>query len=256
MARGKDPRVFPDRPAGERAALSAFELSLRKGRTPDRSESRENLPTLAPRLQKVLTDLPAAPAPVPSAPLPKPVPLRRESFSFRPYALIGAFCFSFVTCSGVCASTYAAASKSVSFNLQGEPPPKPRVTIVEPRPLPQPIVAIEPAVEPKEELQELTDGNFDEFIENATLPVVVAFKVPGCNSCDETTYKLEAAARKYEGKVHVVSVNVSRSSGIVTKYEINSQHMVVGFKNGKEKYGTRKDLSDRSIQFVIDDLLE
>lgn len=228
MARDKHPRIFPDRSAGEGAALSAFERSLRK--------TRKALPTLAPRLQRVLRDLPVDPTPIPPAPVPMPKPTpSRQSFSFKPYALIGALCFSFVTCSGVCASTYGAASRLGSVRLQGEP-----------RSLPQ----------PKEELQELTDGNFDEFIENATLPVVVAFKVPGCNSCDETTYELEAAARKYEGKIHVVSVNVSRSSGIVTKYQIDSEHMVVGFKNGKEKFGTRKSLSDRSIQFVIDDLLE
>lgn len=246
MVRDKHPRVFPDRSAGEGAALSAFERSLRKGKTPDRSEGREALPTVGPRLQRVLRDSPVVPAPIPPAPVPRPTP-SQQSFSFKPYALIGALCFSFVTCSGVCASTYGAASRLSSFHLQGEPPP------VEPRPLPQPVVASTP---PREELQELTDGNFDEFIENATLPVVVAFKVPGCRSCDETTYELEAAARKYEGKVHVVSVNVNRSSGIVTKYQIDSEHMVVGFKNGKEKYGTRKELSDRSLRFVIDDLLE
>lgn len=246
MARDKHPRVFPDRSAGEGAALSAFERSLRKGQMPDRSEAREALPTLAPRLQRVLRNLPVDPTPIPPAPVPMPKPTpSRQSFSFKPYALIGALCFSFVTCSGVCASTYGAASRLGSFNPQGDHS-RPRVAGVEPRSLPQ----------PKEELQELTDGNFDEFIENATLPVVVAFKVPGCDSCDETTYELEAAARKYEGKIHVVSVNVSRSSGIVTKYQIDSEHMVVGFKNGKEKFGTRKSLSDRSIQFVIDDLLE
>jgi thioredoxin 1 len=72
-----------------------------------------------------------------------------------------------------------------------------------------------------------------ELKENEIL--VVDFWAPWCGPCRMITPLMENVAKKMEGKVKLVKLNIDESREIATKYNIMSIPTIILFKNGEPK---------------------
>ena len=92
--------------------------------------------------------------------------------------------------------------------------------------------------EPKEQPKEggvvtLTSSNFDEFIKNATMPILVDFWAEWCMPCLMMGPVLEELARDYAGKALFARLNVDKNPEIARRYGIMSIPLFTIFSGGR-----------------------
>ena len=81
---------------------------------------------------------------------------------------------------------------------------------------------------------ELSDLNFDAFVRQTTLPVLVDFWAPWCGPCRQMAPQFEAAARQLKGRALLVKVNSDDSPQASAKFEIRSIPTLVRLQAGAE----------------------
>ena len=81
---------------------------------------------------------------------------------------------------------------------------------------------------------ELSDLNFDAFVRQTTLPVLVDFWAPWCGPCRQMAPQFEAAARKLKGRALLVKVNSDDSPQASAKFAIRSIPTLVRLQAGAE----------------------
>jgi thioredoxin 1 len=92
--------------------------------------------------------------------------------------------------------------------------------------------------EPKEQPEArgvviLNSSNFDDFIRNATVPVLVDFWAEWCTPCLMMGPVLEELARDYAGKSLFARLNVDVNSKIARQYGIMSIPLFMIFNGGR-----------------------
>ena len=84
-----------------------------------------------------------------------------------------------------------------------------------------------------ENLKHFTDGNFDNDVLKANLPVLVDFWAPWCGPCKMIGPMIEELADEYAGRVIVGKVNVDDSPEVAARYGIRGIPTIMFFKNGE-----------------------
>jgi thioredoxin 1 len=84
-----------------------------------------------------------------------------------------------------------------------------------------------------ENLSTFTEANFQEEIQNATVPVIVDFWAEWCGPCRMLTPILEDIATERAGKVKIGKVNVDEQPNLAAQFSVRSIPMLVFFKDGK-----------------------
>ena len=79
---------------------------------------------------------------------------------------------------------------------------------------------------------EATDGNFEELVLNAKIPVIVDFWAEWCGPCRMVGPIVEEVGVDYEGKAIVAKVDVDSNPGITAKYGIRNIPTILFFKDG------------------------
>ena len=79
------------------------------------------------------------------------------------------------------------------------------------------------------------DSTFEEDVLKSDIPVIVDFWAEWCAPCHMVTPALESIARKYEGKLKVVKMNVDENMESPSKYGIRSIPTLLIFKSGEVK---------------------
>ena len=103
-----------------------------------------------------------------------------------------------------------------------------------------------------ENLQTLTDGNFDESVIKSDVPVLVDFWAEWCGPCRMLAPTVEALATDYDGKVTVGKLNVDDNPGTAEQFGIRSIPTLLLFKGGQVVESV-VGLADKSrLQAVID----
>ena len=82
---------------------------------------------------------------------------------------------------------------------------------------------------------ELDDRNFDAFVRQTTLPVLVDFWAPWCGPCRQMAPQFEAAARQLKGRALLVKVNSDDSPGASARFAIRSIPTLVRLQAGVEQ---------------------
>ena len=82
---------------------------------------------------------------------------------------------------------------------------------------------------------EFTDGNFEDDVLKADVPVLVDFWAAWCAPCRLLTPTVEAIAKDYSGKARVGKLNVDENNEVSAKFGIKGIPTLILFKNGTEQ---------------------
>ncbi len=100
-------------------------------------------------------------------------------------------------------------------------------------------------------VQEVTDGNFEEIVLQSQQPVLVDFWAAWCAPCRMLAPTVDAIAEKYVSNAVVVKLNVDDNPSISQRYGIKGIPTLILFKGGKEEErvvgATSKDAISRMI---------
>ena len=84
-----------------------------------------------------------------------------------------------------------------------------------------------------ENLHVVTDGDFDEKILKADVPVLVDFWAAWCGPCRTVGPVVEELADEYAGKVKVAKLDVDTNKQTPTKYGVRGIPTLMVFKDGQ-----------------------
>ena len=82
---------------------------------------------------------------------------------------------------------------------------------------------------------ELDDRNFDAFVRQTTLPVLVDFWAPWCGPCRQMAPQFQAAAQQLKGRAILAKVNSDDSPETSAKFAIRSIPTLVRLQGGVEQ---------------------
>ncbi|SFR03016.1 thioredoxin [Desulfoscipio geothermicus] len=103
-----------------------------------------------------------------------------------------------------------------------------------------------------ERIVALGGANFKEFIDNATMPVLVDFWAEWCGPCKMIAPVIEEVAAEYEGKVQVAKFNVDEDKTVPSNYSIVSIPTLIVFKDGNEVERIIGFKTKKELQAVLD----
>ena len=80
---------------------------------------------------------------------------------------------------------------------------------------------------------ELNDAEFQSFISEAALPVMVDFYSPTCGPCHAIAPLISQLAKEYLGKVIIVKLDTSTNPGTAMHYQIRGVPSLLFFRDGQ-----------------------
>lgn len=81
--------------------------------------------------------------------------------------------------------------------------------------------------------QSITDDDFQTFVSEAGMPVVVDFWAEWCGPCKQMAPHLDAIATDYAGKVKVAKLNVDDNPMMASQFGVRGLPTLMLFKDGK-----------------------
>lgn len=101
----------------------------------------------------------------------------------------------------------------------------------------------------------ITMNNFKEKISSNT-PTLVDFYADWCGPCKMLSPVIEKVAKKMEGKVNVLKVDVDKNQQVAMEYEVMSIPTMILFHEGKIVWKGVGFMSEDQIAKVIDEHLQ
>lgn len=96
-------------------------------------------------------------------------------------------------------------------------------------------------------MRDVTDRDFDEVVQQATVPVLVEFWKPGCGNCRALMRELEKLEPDVIGTVLILKMNVEENFQIPAELEIRTLPVLALYHQGQfERFigglGTREEI--------------
>jgi thioredoxin 1 len=82
-------------------------------------------------------------------------------------------------------------------------------------------------------VNELTDADFDQLLNNSDVPVLIDFWAPWCGPCKMIAPVLEEIAEEYEGKAKICKIDTDQHREAAVDYQINAIPTIILFNNGQ-----------------------
>lgn len=82
--------------------------------------------------------------------------------------------------------------------------------------------------------EKLDSSNFDSFLENSSVPVLVDFYSDGCIPCRRIAPLISKAENEYDTKVKFAKVNIGMNPDLIAKYSIEAAPTLVVLNDGVE----------------------
>lgn len=80
----------------------------------------------------------------------------------------------------------------------------------------------------------LTDENFNEFISNKQLPIMVDFYAQWCGPCRALSSFIDRIANECDGRLLLAKCDIELADDTVNEYGISTVPCVIFFRDGKE----------------------
>lgn len=80
---------------------------------------------------------------------------------------------------------------------------------------------------------ELSDQNFQQIVNNSTLPVLVDFYSPTCGPCHALAPVIEQLAGQYAGRALICKLDTSRHQMTAAQFQVRGVPTLIFFKNGQ-----------------------
>ncbi|MBN1375681.1 MAG: thiol reductase thioredoxin [Dehalococcoidia bacterium] len=111
-------------------------------------------------------------------------------------------------------------------------------------------------------IKEIKDEDFNGEVLKCKLPVLACFTAEWCRSCYPTCLIADELAKRYEGSVKFVKINVDRSPEVSTRFRITTMPTILVFSNsqllekriGFQERGVLKRLLDNVTSLPEDKL--
>ena len=81
-------------------------------------------------------------------------------------------------------------------------------------------------------ISHINDDDFDNHVNNSSLPVLVDYWAEWCGPCKVIAPILDELAKDYEGKVNIAKLNIDNNQNTPAKYGIRGIPTLMLFKNG------------------------
>jgi thioredoxin 1 len=85
------------------------------------------------------------------------------------------------------------------------------------------------------DVQQITDGSFDNEVLKSDLPVLIDFWAPWCGPCKAIGPVVDEVAKEYGGRLKVVKMNVDDNPQTPSKYGVRGIPNLILFKGGQVK---------------------
>jgi thioredoxin 1 len=82
-------------------------------------------------------------------------------------------------------------------------------------------------------MRDVTDRDFDDVIQQASVPVLVEFWKPGCGSCRALMRELEKLEPGLNGKVLILKMNVEENFQIPAELEVRTLPVLALYHQGE-----------------------
>jgi thioredoxin 1 len=82
--------------------------------------------------------------------------------------------------------------------------------------------------------EKLNEANFDSFVNESEIPVLVDFYNDGCIPCKRISPLLSKAEAEYDGKIKFAKINIGMNPELIEKYEVEAAPTLILFNNGEE----------------------
>ena len=99
---------------------------------------------------------------------------------------------------------------------------------------------------------EVSDGTFESDVLGAQRVTVVDFGATWCPPCRALEPTIEELAKKYEGRVEFVKLDIDANPSTPQRYGIKGIPTLILFKNGKEEERVVGATSKEAISRMID----
>ncbi len=81
-------------------------------------------------------------------------------------------------------------------------------------------------------ISHINDDDFDNHVNNSSLPVLVDYWAEWCGPCKAIAPILDELAKDYEGKVSIAKLNIDNNQNTPAKYGIRGIPTLMLFKDG------------------------
>lgn len=79
----------------------------------------------------------------------------------------------------------------------------------------------------------ITDESFENYVLEATTPVLLDFWAEWCAPCRTLAPTLDAVAQEFQGKLTVAKINIDNNRQVAAKYGIKAIPTLILFKGGE-----------------------
>ncbi len=102
---------------------------------------------------------------------------------------------------------------------------------------------------------ELTDGNFQSTLQQATVPVLVDFSASWCGPCKALAPTIDKVTENYKGRLDVYKIDIDNAQETAASLGIMSVPTCIFFKDGKEVDRFQGNADLRTVTGHIDRVL-